>query len=147
MLGREVIEGQQRLDVIGHLGHRLGPLGAVVGSELGDCLLGVLAVLSAADLGQRPPRPGVHALGQRGQHVGGLVDPATLGSGGGEHIAQRRPQPKGTIADRQHRRLHAAPAQLAQQLRPRLGRLPQPVGDPDQLLGPVGPHPDDDQGA
>jgi hypothetical protein len=63
MLGWEGIEGQQRLEVIGHLGHRLGPLGAVVGSELGDRLLGVLAILSAADLGQRPPRPGVHAGG------------------------------------------------------------------------------------
>jgi hypothetical protein len=75
MLGWEVVEGQQRLDVIGHLGHRLGPLGAVVGGELGDCLLGVLTVLSAGELGQRPPRPGVHAGGQRGQHVGGLVKP------------------------------------------------------------------------
>ena len=75
------------------------------------------------------------------------MDPATLGSGGGEHIAQRRPQPKGAVANRQHRCLHAAPAQIAQQLRPRLGRLTQPVGDRDQLLGPVGPHPDDDQGA
>jgi hypothetical protein len=52
MLGREVIEGQQRLDVIGHLGHRLGPLGAVVGSQLGDRLLGVLATGVTADGGR-----------------------------------------------------------------------------------------------
>src|SRR6266516_6347134 len=40
---------------------------------------------------------------------------------------------------------HAAAAQLPQQLRPRVARLPEAIGDRHQLLGPIGADPPDDQ--
>lgn len=75
------------------------------------------------------------------------MHPVPLLSGLGKHLPQRRPEPERTVADRQHRRSHAMLPAVAQQVCPRLGRLPVPVGQGDQLLAPVGPYTDDDQGA
>jgi hypothetical protein len=75
------------------------------------------------------------------------VDPVALVAGGREHVAERRPQPQRAVADRDHRGSHAAPAQIAQQLRPRLGRLAFAVSDRDELLGAVDPHAHDHQAA
>ncbi len=44
MLGREVVEREEFLGVAGDLGHRLGPLHAVVAGERLDGALGVVAV-------------------------------------------------------------------------------------------------------
>jgi hypothetical protein len=141
MLSREVEEAQQRLGIVADLGGRLGPLDAVVTGERLDRVLGVLAVGRIPDLRQRPARPSVHRLGQGREHVGGLVDPVALLAGGGEHLPQGGPQPQPAIADRHHRRAHAATAQIPQQLGPRLGRLALSVGHRDQLLGAVGADP------
>jgi hypothetical protein len=43
--------------------------------------------------------------------------------------------------------LHAAPAQVTQELGPRLGRLTLAIGNRDQLLGAIAADPDDHQGA
>jgi hypothetical protein len=75
------------------------------------------------------------------------VDPAALLAGGGEHLPKRPPQPQRSVADHHHRRAHSPPAQVAQQFRPRIGRLGLAVGDGDQLLAAIGAHPDDDQAA
>jgi hypothetical protein len=62
VLGREVVEGEQRLEVVDDLGDRLGPLGAELVSELVGSPHGVGAVFSVADLGQHSP----------GRRLGGL---------------------------------------------------------------------------
>jgi len=59
MLGREVVERQQRLDVVDDLGDRLGPLGAELVSEGVHGPQGVVAVFGVADLRQHPPGGGV----------------------------------------------------------------------------------------
>jgi hypothetical protein len=75
MLGWVVVERQQLVEVIGDLGDRLGPLGAVVGGERvrGGC--GVLAVLGVSDLRDRGFRTRLGRLGQRVEDVGDLVKP------------------------------------------------------------------------
>jgi len=42
-------------------------------------------------------------IGQRVEHVADLVPPAPLLAGLGEHLADRGPEPQGTVADREHR--------------------------------------------
>jgi len=81
------------------------------------------------------------------QDISDFMDPAALLPGLGEHLPQRPPQPKRPIADHHHRRTHATAAQIPQQLGPVVGRLPGAVGDRDQLLATVSPHPDDHQAA
>jgi hypothetical protein len=62
MLGRIVMEGEQRLGVVDHLGDRLGPLGAEVGGERLDGPLGGGAILGLGDLVQRLAGARVDAL-------------------------------------------------------------------------------------
>ena len=147
VLGREVEEAQQLLGIVDDLGDGLGPLGLVVAGEGLDGPLGMVAVGRVADLRQRLAGAGLHTGGQAAQHVGRLVDPVALVTRGGEDVTQRRPQPKRAVTDRQDRGAHAAPAQIPQQLGPRLGRLPLAIGHGDQLLAPVGAHADDHQAA
>jgi hypothetical protein len=73
------------------------------------------------------------------------MEPAALLTGVGEDVTQRSPKPQRTVTDRQHRRAHAAPFAIAQQIRPRFGGLPVPVGERDQLFAAVGAHPDQHQ--
>jgi hypothetical protein len=65
MLSREVEEGKELLGVVGDLGHRLGPLDAVVGREGVDRPLGMAAVLGPDELVEGTAGAGVDALGQR----------------------------------------------------------------------------------
>jgi hypothetical protein len=139
MLSWEVEEGEQFFGVVGDLGHRLGPLGPVVAREHLDRTNSVVPVGGVADLGQGPAGAGLHAGGQTAEHVGGLVDPVALVAGSWEDVAERRPQPQRAVPDRDHRRLHPAPPQIPQDLRPAVGRLPLAVGHRDQLLKEVRP--------
>jgi hypothetical protein len=113
VLGREVEERQQLLGVVDDLGHRLGPLDAVVAGEHLDRVLGVVAVGRVTDLRQCFARAGLHGLGQGVQHVGGLVDPVALVAGGREDVTERGPQPKRAVADRHDRGPHATAPQVA----------------------------------
>jgi len=63
MLGWVVVERQQFVEIIGDLGDRLGPLGAVVGGECvrGGC--GGLAVLGVSDLRDRGLRTRLGSVG------------------------------------------------------------------------------------
>jgi hypothetical protein len=76
-----------------------------------------------------------------------LVKPAPLLAGGREHLAHRLPESQRSVADGQHRRGHPAAATGAQQISPRLGRLPEPISQGDELLAAVGTHPDHHQQA
>ena len=86
-------------------------------------------------------------LRQRGKHIGLLVEPAPLLAGRREHLAHRLPEPQRAVTDGQHRRGHAAAAARPQQISPRLGRLPVPVGQGDEFLAAIGAHPDHHQQA
>ena len=55
--------------MLGDLGDRLGPLGAVVGLERFDRLQGVVLVLGVVDLRERGFRAWVRRLRQGGKHV------------------------------------------------------------------------------
>jgi hypothetical protein len=65
----------------------------------------------------------------------------------GEHLAEGLPQAHRAVADHQLRVAHAAAAALTQQVSPRLGGLPQPLGQRDQFLRAVQAHAEQDQDA
>jgi hypothetical protein len=73
VLARVVEERQQFFHVVGDLRGGLGELGAIGGGEGLHRRAGVVLVFGAPDLGQGFLRARVSGLGQRGQHVGGLV--------------------------------------------------------------------------
>jgi hypothetical protein len=87
VLGGEVVDREQLLDVIGDLGDGLGELGPVGGLEGLHGGAGVVLVLGVPDLGQRLLRPGMGGLGQRTEHIRDLVEPAALLSGLRKHLA------------------------------------------------------------
>jgi len=118
---------------------RLGPLGAVVGANA-SIARSAWARSSAMTISFKAPlTPACTLLGNA------LTTLATL------WIQQRCSRVSGNtsrsaataqcpIADHHYRRPHTAAAQVAQQLRPRVGRLQLAVSDRDQLLGAVGTH-------
>ena len=57
--------------------------------------------------------PGWADFRQRRQPVAGLVEPAALCPGLGEHLAQGAPEPERAVPDRQHRGAHPAPFGIA----------------------------------
>jgi hypothetical protein len=59
VLGREVVEGEQLVEVVDELGDSFGELGAVGELERGDRAAGVVAVLGVPDLGEGAFRAGV----------------------------------------------------------------------------------------
>jgi hypothetical protein len=75
------------------------------------------------------------------------VEPAALGRGFGEHLAQRAPEPQRAVADREHRGAHPAALRVPEQVGPGLDRFPVAVGDRDQFLAAISAHPDEHQQA
>ncbi len=73
------------------------------------------------------------------------MPPAALLSGIREHLTYRLPETQGTVADREHRCGHPAAAAIAQQISPGLGRFPEAVGKPDELLAAISTNPDHHQ--
>ena len=100
MLGREVVEGEQRLPVRGELRHGLWPLGEVAGEGV-QGRLRVGAILRVPDLPQGPLGRGLHRGGQGVQDVGHLVHPVPLPPGLREHVADGPPEPQRPVPDRQ----------------------------------------------
>ena len=134
VLGREVVERQQLLDVVADLGYRLRKLRTIGRLELLDRVAGVGLVLGVPDLCERLLAPRVRRLRQRGKNIRYLVERATLLAGLREHLAQRateseRPVPGGRAGARMPRR---------RQSRSESGPRPQPGGDRSlQLLAAV----------
>ena len=89
------------------------------------------------DLGEQEPGLGLEALGRLVEGVDDAMVPAPLLLCGGIDIPQPSPDPQAPIADDQLRRGQAAGFQVAQDVRPALGRLPMPWDQRDQLLPPV----------
>jgi hypothetical protein len=65
VLGRVVEEAEEFLGVVGDLGHRLGPLDAVVGREGLDGALGVVAVGASRTSAKALRAPACTALGRQ----------------------------------------------------------------------------------
>jgi hypothetical protein len=76
VLGGEVEERQQHLQVVADLRDRLRVLRGVGRLERGDRVEGAAAMLGVPDLGQRLLRCGLGGGGQCGQDVDGLVEPS-----------------------------------------------------------------------
>jgi hypothetical protein len=68
-------------------------------------------------------------------------------AGDGKNLGEGLPQAHRAVADDQFGVAHATAAAATQQVGPRLGRLPQPLGQGDQLLGSVQPDAEQDQHA
>src|SRR5439155_24207745 len=77
--------------------------------------------------------------------IRGLVEPVALMTGLGPDVAHRGPESERPVTNREDRRGHPAPLEVAQQVRPAFLRLPVAVADRDQLLGPVQAHAHHDQ--
>jgi hypothetical protein len=105
----------------------------------------MVAILRVADLCQHSPGGRLGGLGESGEDVGGLVDPAALGAGVREHVAQRAPEAQGAVTNGEHRCPHPAAFEVAQHVGPGLCRLSVAVPDGDQFLGAIDPDTHDDQ--
>ena len=70
VLGREVVEGEEHVEIVDDLGDRLGPFATELVRERVCCPSGVITVFGVADLGQHPSGRGVCGLRQGGEHVG-----------------------------------------------------------------------------
>ena len=115
MLGGEVVEGEQRLLVLGQAANGFPVFRLVFGGEGVERLLRLLAALRHPDLVEVLLRVASPGLGQLVQHVRRLVDPAALPAGLGEDLVQRLPEAQRTIPDRQLRGdFEAAPTQVHQ---------------------------------
>ena len=146
VLDREVVERKQSVPVLGDLRDGLGELGAVGLRERLDRLLGVSAGLGVVDLLHCLRRAGLRGLGQAVGDIAEFVNSAPLRPRGREHL-ERPPKAHGTVPNDQLGVAHAASAAVAQQVGPRLGRLPQTLGQGDQFLGAVQPDAEQDQDA
>ena len=74
MLGGEVVELEQHVQVVDDLRDGLGELGAVVDGERLRRDPGQVAVLGVVDVLHRPHRRRVRRLRQRSKHIRGLVE-------------------------------------------------------------------------
>ncbi len=127
VLSWEVIEGKQRIFVLGETVNCLLVLGLVLGDK------GFSRGLSVVSRGRPPDLVDVVfdlcALGSRQvvQDIGGLMEPAALMLGRGVDLAKGSPEPEGTISDGEQGCVHSPCLQIYEHLPPGLGRLTGPV--------------------
>ena len=98
MIGREVVEGEQRLAVLGQAGHCLLVLGAVFLGEGIHRGLRRGAGFGLPDLAQLGLHRRLHGFRELVEHVGGLVNPASLMARARKDLVKRLPEPHGPIA-------------------------------------------------
>jgi hypothetical protein len=113
VLGREVVEREQSVLVVGDLGDRLGPLGAELVGERSDRLLRCILVLGVGDLEDGAPRRGLHRLRHAVESVRCLVHPVPLRAGLGEDVSHGGPESERAVADRHYRSAHPAALQAS----------------------------------
>src|SRR6476660_158767 len=92
MLGREVVEGQQRIAIFDQALDRLVVFDAPGLDEDIERRERILFSLGHPDLLQRPLGFRMLALRQLVEHIGGLVHPATLAAGLRPHFLDRLPE-------------------------------------------------------
>lgn len=146
MLGRVIVEGQQRIPVLDQLGDRLVPFDAIGFGEEVEGGIGCGLRLGLPDVVEVAFGLGLDGLRHRVQDVHGLVDPATLLPRRSKHLAQRGPEPQGTVADGKFRVLfQAAPLEIEQHLAPALRAFAEAVGHGQQLLAAIFIRPENHQ--
>ena len=92
VLSREVVEGQQDVSILVQAPRGLGILGLIHFDKRIECGLGVGPRRRHPDLVQHLLRLRLDTLGHLVEHVGRLVDPATLRSCRGIHTSQSLPE-------------------------------------------------------
>src|ERR1700740_3480908 len=148
MLGREVVESEERIAILDEAFDRLLVFDAPDLDEDVERRKRLLLGFRHPDLLQRSLGFRLLALRQLVQHVGGLVHPAALSAGLRPHFLDRLPEAQRAVGDRElgrHRK--SAPLQVEQQLFPGLRTLAHTVDQADQLLLALGRGTDDDQQA
>ena len=135
VLGREVVESEQRVAILDQAFDRLVVFDAPGFDEGVERRERILLGLGHPDLLQRPLGFRVLALRQLVQDVGGLVHPAALAAGLGPHLLDRLPEAERAVGDRElgrHRK--PTPLQVEKQLPPGLRTLAHAVDQADELL-------------
>src|ERR1700741_1196438 len=148
MLGREVVESEERIAILDEAFDRLLVFDAPDLDEDVERCKRILLGFRHPDLLQRALGFRLLALRQLVQYVGGLVHPAALAAGLRPYFLDRMPEAEGAIGDRElgrHRK--PAPLQIEQQFFPGLRTLAHTVDQADQLLLALGRGTDDDQQA
>ena len=148
MFGREVVEGEQRVPVLLEAFGGLlvfDGIGLVEGVER---RLGVLPRFGHPDVLQHALGPGLLALGQLVENVGGLMHPTSLLTGPRPDFADRLPEAERAISDGDLGRHRQTPAlEIEQQRAPVVSALARAVDKAEQLLLTLGRGADDDQNA
>ena len=147
VLGREVEEVHRLLAIPDQLHRGLGILLLVAGQETVEGPVGMVPGLRHPDLLQCRLHLGLDDLRHGGQHVGGLVHPAALVPDLRIDPVERRPEPHGTVPDRQFRSVHAPSLPIQQHVLPAQGGLAHPVLDGQDRLPALIVHADHHQAA
>ena len=101
--GREVVEGEQHVTVLPQALARGRILGVVLGQEVIEGVVGILASLRLPDVVKIALGPRLHALRQLAQHIARLVEPAALLGRLTEDLAQGGPEAERSVTDGQLR--------------------------------------------
>ncbi len=135
MLGREVVESQQRVSIFAQAVGRLLVFQRVALDEGVERQLGCGLGFGHPDLLQRAFGFRVLALRQLGKYVGGLVHPAALLARFRPDLTGGLPEPECAIGDDEPRgSIEPAPLQIEQQIAPVVRALAGAIGEADQFL-------------
>ncbi|MGY4286310.1 hypothetical protein ACVWXO_005530 [Bradyrhizobium sp. LM2.7] len=135
MLGREVIEGQQRVAVLGEAFDRSAVLGAVFLGEGADRRFGGRPVRRPVDFAQVLLHVGLDRERDLVQDVYGLVHPAALVPCAGKDLVERLPEAERAVANGNFRGdLQPALLHVDQELTPALRALPDADLKANQFL-------------
>src|SRR5215211_2337420 len=148
VLGREVVEGKQRIAILGQAVDRLSVFDAPGFDEGVESDERLLLGLGHPDLLQRPLGLRLLALGQFVEDIGGFVHPAALATRLRPHFFERLPEAQRAVGDRKlgpDRK--PAPLQVEEELAPRLRALAHAIDEADEFLLAFRRGADDDQQA
>ena len=146
VLGREVIEGEQRFAVLAEALDRLVVLDAIAFDEAIECSLGIRPGRRHPDALQGTLGLCLQALWQFVQDIRRLVYPAALPARLRPYLIDRLPEAERPVGDSELRGdRQAVPLEIEQQLLPGLRALADAVGKPNEFLLAFGGGADDYQ--
>src|SRR5262245_33902931 len=148
VLGREIVEGEQRVAILDQALDCLVVFDAPALDEGVEGRERVLLGLGHPDVLQRPLGFWLLAGRQFVEDVGGFVHPAALAARLGPYLFDRLPESERAIGDRElGANRQPTPLQIEEQFPPRLRTLAHTVSEADKLLAALGCGSDDDQQA
>src|SRR5215470_14453553 len=145
-LGREVVEGEQRVAILDQALDRLVVFDAPGLDEGVEGRKRILLCLGHPDFLQRPLGFRLLALRQFVEDVGGFVHPAALAARLRPYLFDRLPDPSAPSATASSGPIDR-PRRIEEQFPPRLRTFVHTVGEADKLLPALGCGSDDDQQA